>query len=361
MKTKYPEYQQGAVEKMENKLSKHNKEILGEFSKICAITAGEKRVEKIRRMLTQFQDVTELDFDKQTKDSVNSFLVVLNNSNRSIPTKNEIKGYLKKFLIWKYKNLEMVENIKRTNQDFNPEKVNENNLITEEELEKMLRHAINFKEKAFLTLAFESGARPQEIVNLKWSDIKFEEDYADIKFYSGKTKQVRTFPVKKSREFLWYWKENYSFENRTNNDYVFPSRQDKHKPMTTAGLNRILTRLAEKAGINRKIWSYLFRHSRATRLYEELPTPIVEKLMGHKDMYKVYAHISSKKAREEMLNKIYKIEELTPQEKEELTKLRSEVKELVTQFELIQKQRNKEIEDRNKQFAKLEKLYSKKN
>ena len=89
-----------------------------------------------------------------------------------------------------------------------------------------------------------------------------------------------------------------------------------------------------------KYFGYLFRHSRATRLYEELPQQIVEKLMGHKNMAGVYAHISSKKAREEMLNKIYKVQELTPQDKEELLKMKEEIETL-----------NKKIDLQNKMYA----------
>ena len=92
--------------------------------------------------------------------------------------------------------------------------------------------------------------------------------------------------------------------------------------MTTSGLNKMLRKMAKASGIGKDVWNYLLRHTRATRLYEELPQQIVEKLMGHKNMAGVYAHISSKKAREEMLSKIYKIEELSPEEKDEIKNLK---------------------------------------
>lgn len=320
MKATYPQYAQGELEEKEKGLSKKNKEILNKFAEFCSITAGEVKIGKIRRHIVQFCDVIGKDLDKITKDDVNSFLVVLNKSNRSVWTKNEIKVYVKKFLKWFYKDLDLIENIKGdSKRGLDYGKINENNLLTEEEVEKMLRFAENYKEKAFLFLTFESGARPQEIVNLRWQDVKFCDDYADITFYSGKTRQSRTFPVKKASKFLFEWKQNYSFSNVKNDDYIFPSRwREKH--MTTVGLNKILKRISQKAGIERKVWNYLFRHTRATRLYEELPTPIVEKLMGHTNMAKIYAHISSKKAREEMLNKIYKIEGLPVETREELEK-----------------------------------------
>lgn len=327
MKLKYPEYKQGDLQILKKKLSANNKKILDEFAKLCLITASPKKVEKEMRHIVQFYDVTELDLDKQTKESVNNFLGVLNNSNRSTHTKNEIKSYLKKFLKWKYRDLEMIENIK-TECSFNYQKINEGNLVTEADIEKMLRFAGNYKDKAFIFLLYESGARPQEIVNLRWKDVKFEDEYADITFYSGKTGQSRTFPVKKSKQYLWEWKQNFIYDNVKPSDYIFPARTklegekvvNRETPISTTALNKTLRRVAEKAGIDKNFWSYLFRHTRATKLYEELPTPIVEQLMGHQNMYKVYAHISSKKAREELLKKVYNVTELSPDKKSEYEK-----------------------------------------
>lgn len=317
MKTNYPKYKQGKLQQLQKKLSPNNKHILNEFTNLCLITAGEKRVQKIRRHMIQFYDIIGKDFDNLTKEDVNSFLVVLNKSDRSIATKNEIKIYVKKFLMWHYKDLDIIENIKAEKENELDKRINESNLLEEKDIEKMLRFAENFKEKAYLFLVFESGARPQELVNLKWQDIKFCDGYADITLYSNKTRDTRTFPVKKAAKFLNEWKQNYSFPDVKLSDYVFPYR-DRNKPMTTAGLNKILRRMSKKAGLNKDVWTYLFRHTRATKLYEELPQPIVEKLMGHKNMAEIYAHISTKKAREMMLEKIYHIEEISESYKDKI-------------------------------------------
>jgi len=332
MKPDYPRYNQGDTNIIRERLSPKNKEILKDFIKKCSITAGEGKLSKIERDILQFFDITELPLDKQTKESVNSFLIVLNKSDRSVWTKNEVKVYLKQFLKWLYKNEELTENIKTENKKgLDNQKITENNLVTEKDIEKMLRFAENYKEKAYLFLAFESGGRPQELLNLKWKNIIFEDNYADVNLYSNKTEEARTFPVHKAREHLWNWKQNYSYPNVSPNDYVFCSRW-REKPLTSAGVNKFLRRMSERAGLNKDVWGYLFRHTRATRLYEELPQQIVEKLMGHKNMAGIYAHISSKKAREEMLSKIYNIEELTPQDNDKIEKLTEEIQILNNKF-----------------------------
>lgn len=329
MKEEYPNYKLGEIQAVYKLLNKKEKETLADFLKKCSITAGEKKVEKIKRLILQLRDVIQKPLTELTKNDVDSYLVILSQSKKSCWTKDELKVYIKQFLLWYYKDFTLVENFRAEGKKgLNPQKITENNLISEEEVEMMLRYAESFKEKCYLLLSFQTGARPQELLELRWKDCKFEDKYADITLYSGKTKQSRTFPVvDKTMNALWEWKQHYSFPNVKSQDYVFPSRW-RNKSLTTAGANKILRRMATASGLDKDVWNYLFRHSRATKLYEELPQQIVEKLMGHKNMAGIYAHISSKKAREEMLNKIYKIKELTPNHKKEVEELKEQINQL---------------------------------
>lgn len=335
MKSEYPRYKLRELDELGKKIQGKDKEALEGFLKKCSITASQKKVDKIRKLLIQFYDVTEIPLTKQTKESIDSYLVVLNNCDKSYWTKDELKVYIKQFLKWYYKDLDLVENFKASGKkQLNP-KITENNLLTEKDVEKMLRHAESYKEKAYLLVAFQTGARPQELIDMKWKDVRFEDKCADLTLYSTKTKRARTFPVvEKTMDALWEWKQHYSYPDVTNEDYVFPSRW-RDKPITSAGLNKMLRRMAKKAGLQKDVWGYLLRHSKATRLYEELPQQIVEKLMGHKNMAGIYAHISSKKAREELLKKVYHIEELTQTDKKEIRELKNRLEEQDKKLEMV--------------------------
>lgn len=340
MKREYPHYKQGELDKAEKKLSKEDKEVLSNFLKKCSITAGETKVLHIKKLIIQLFDVTQTPLTKQTKETVENYLVLLSKSDKSYWTKDELKTYIKQFLLWYYKDFSLVERFKsETKKGLNPQKVTENNLVSESDVEKMIRFARGYKDKAYLLLAFQTGARPQELLNLKWKDVKFENESADITLFSNKTEQARTFPIVGNvMKALWDWKEHYQYTEVSSKDYVFVSRW-RDKPMTTGGLNKMLRLMAKSSGIGKDVWSYLLRHTRATRLYEELPQQIVEKLMGHKNMAGVYAHISSKKAREEMLNKIYKVKELSPENKQQIELL----KEQIELYKKINLEQNKSI------------------
>lgn len=326
MKTQYPEYSQGELVELKQKIPLSDRVILEKFLQKCSINAGQQKVGKIERIILQVIDVTEKPLDKLAKEDVDNFLILLNRSNRSFWTKNENKVYLKKFLIWHYKSLEMIENIKLDSRRIDDSKINESNLITKEEFERLVRAATSFRDRTLIILEWLTGGRPQEIASSKWKDLKFYEGYAEISLYSKKTSSSRMFPINQEAVIhLKRWKQEYSYPNVRDDDFIFPSPNDRKKPLTSVSINKILRKTAKKAGITRNIWSYLFRHSLATRLYEDLPEKIAEKLMGHRGMSDIYAHISSKKVREEMLKKVYHIEELG---KEEKTKIEKELNDL---------------------------------
>lgn len=342
MKNRFPEYKAykhkpSDMQKIEEKLSLKDKTILKDFLKYCSATAGESKVKKIKRIFIQLYDITELPFSKQNKTSYIHFLALLNSSDYSIPTKNEVKVYIKRFVKWLHKDLNLLEELnpllKKEKYDFNPQRVNENTLITEPEVIKMIKQADTSRDKALIYTLFESGSRPQELLNLKWKDIVFQEGYADLKLYSGKTKATRIFPVKNALPYIIEWKEKSESEP---NDYIFPSTI-KDKPMTSDNVNKILRKLAKASGIHKNIFAYLFRHSRATRLYEELPTPITEQLMGHTDMFHTYSHISNQKARQELLDKIYKQGKLTSEDKKRLEELESRYSNIEKELDLLKR------------------------
>ncbi len=345
MKKTYPKYKRGQLK--EKKILKLNLDIMDKFLKECSMTAKESKLNKIKSILIQIVDITQKDLDKLTREDVVDFVGLLNNSGRTDWTTNEIKVYLKKFLLWQYKDLEMVKGIKQKSKEnaFNDKRINEATLFTEQEVNKLIRSAETLRMKAWILLAFETGARPEEITNLKWKNIAFgDEDITDVTLYSNKTGKTRVFPVKRTSVHLKRWRQEFSYPDVNNEDYVFPSPRNRDKPMHQTSFRDRLKVLAKKAGIEKPVFSYLFRHTRATKLYEELPQQIAEKLLGHKNMAQIYAHISNKKAKRSMLDKIYNIKELSPEKKAELEKKieqqRIEFKNLLKSLVILDKDGN---------------------
>ena len=169
MKIKFPEYKHNKIglsdlQRIESEMSPKDKKILQDFCQYCLTTAGQDKVNKIKSIFLQLIDITELPFSKQNKSSYVHFLALLNSSDYGIPTKNEVKVYLKRFIKWFHKDLDLLEQLtpilKKEKFDFNPNRVNENTMITEEDVIKMIKQADTSRDKALIYTLFESGCRP---------------------------------------------------------------------------------------------------------------------------------------------------------------------------------------------------------
>lgn len=293
-------------------------------------TCSEARINKIKNILVNSKEIIKKDLSKLKKSDVTHFLREINNSDYKEWTKNDYKKVFKAFLKWKYKeqflNWFEEKNLKdgfkcaSKKKAFNKEKINKNTLIKPEELEKLLRSAKSLKWKALLTLLWESAFRPCEIVNLKWSDLKFNDSkgICSVKTISPKTKEMREVPVKDCIVHLKRWREEYEFSNRTEKDFVFPNPQDRNKHLSEAGISVLISRLCKKAKI-RHLYPYIFRHSRIYFIQKRLGSRISSKYAGHSiETSEIYNHLDCDDVEEAMLQKVYVTEELSEEEKRDV-------------------------------------------
>ena len=214
----------------------------------------------------------------------------MNNSTYSEHTKNDYKKVFKRFLKWYYKDLKMVEGDKvkfgfRLASDKkvrNKKKINKNTLVKPKELEKLIRTADSLKWKSIVSLMYEGALRPCEIRILKWVNLDFDDNLnlCRVHIISPKTKDDRYIPVRDCILHLKRWKAEYSFPDRTEEDYIFPSQFDKSKPMGEGVITEMFKRLCIKGKL-RHIFPYLLRHSRLYEIQKSLPEKLSCKFGGH--------------------------------------------------------------------------------
>jgi len=342
MKNTFPKYKQGQIALVKASLKPKDKKILDNFLIYCGITAGEKKLQRIERTIVKIRDVMQVPLDKITLDNLRKFLAVLNRSELMEETKNDIKKILKRFLKEYYKDWNVrfaeLKDIK-TKDGMNHKKLNANTILTRDELERLIRAAETLRYKALIMLMFESAGRPEEIMKLRWSDLDLEK--GEVKLHSSKTGNTRVNPIKESVLHLKRYRQEYPYSNVMAQDYVFPSAKDRKRHQPVSSLGNYFKKFGQKA-INKPVFPYLLRHTRATQLQKVLPPKVYEKFMDHSiETASRYSHLDKDDVREAMLDKIYHIEELTEQEKEEIKTLKREMEKLKTDysvnFKLLQK------------------------
>ena len=319
MKKKYPNY----LNKMhlaERKLTPEDWTILEEYLNLCRLTAGEDKVQQRRRYVIQFRDVAEVPYDKFDKKIVEAIYLLIRNSDREDVGKNEAIKNLKRFINWRFEDMNLTKNLKVINirKGRNTKKINPSTLVTGEEVEALIRACNSLKEKAMVTLFIECGLRPQELLALKWDDIKIDGDVGQLRVYSNKIKETRILPFKTCLIHVLRWKDEYQFPNRRSGDLIFPNPTDRNRKLCRTYLSDLFRRLCKRAGI-RHIFPYLARHTRITQLKKELPVAVCSAYAGHSEKTSAtYTHLAEDDVRQIVLEKIYNVKEPTLEERRKL-------------------------------------------
>lgn len=164
---------------------------------------------------------------------------------------------------------------------------------------------------AMLALMYDSGARVQEIIDLKPSSVRFETPY--IVKLMGKGRKERIVPLHNEQVVLLkaYMQENKLLEPHYNQHPLFFNCWGKK--LTRSGVNYILKTYADTARkvnpalIPERISCHVLRHSKAMHLLQAgVNLVYIRDILGHVSIQttEVYARADSKQKRE-ALEKAY--------------------------------------------------------
>ena len=158
------------------------------------------------------------------------------------------------------------------------------------------------RNKAIIEVLFSCGLRVSELVNLKISNIYFEEEFVRV---IGKGSKERLVPIssKAIKEIrYWFMDRDKMKIKKGEEDYVFLNRRGSH--LTRTMILIMLKRLAADAGIQKTISPHTLRHSFATALLEGgADLRVIQVLLGHESIgtTEIYTHIDTSTLRQEIL------------------------------------------------------------
>jgi len=151
---------------------------------------------------------------------------------------------------------------------------------------------IGERNRAILETLYSCGLRVSELINLKLSDLYFEEGFIKI---TGKGNKQRFVPISDStQKYINIWIEirshiNVSAESK---DTLFLNRRGNK--LTRAMIFTIIKKLAKEINLNKTISPHTFRHSFATHLLENgADLRAIQMMLGHESITttEVYMHV----------------------------------------------------------------------
>ncbi len=164
------------------------------------------------------------------------------------------------------------------------------NILSKEEVNKILNDITNVKHRAILYLVYGSGLRVGEVIKLKIEDIN--KDRMMIKVNQGKGRKDRyTLLSEKALALLKIYYQAYKPK-----DWLFEgAKQDEH--ITERSVQHVFERALKKAGINKKATVHTLRHCFATHLLESgVDIRYIQELLGHASSKttEIYTHVSNR-------------------------------------------------------------------
>lgn len=165
-------------------------------------------------------------------------------------------------------------------------------ILTLLEVAKGTSSPLDYRNVALIELAYGSGLRVSELLQVKVADLHLPMGVVHI---LGKGKKERIVPLGEASivALRSYLTQGRPFLHVENKELVFVNKNGKK--LSRIGFYKILLTLAKKAQIDKDISPHTLRHSYATHLLEGgANLRMVQELLGHEDILTTenYTHIS---------------------------------------------------------------------
>ncbi|NMH86068.1 site-specific tyrosine recombinase XerD [Flavivirga algicola] len=149
------------------------------------------------------------------------------------------------------------------------------------------------RNRAMLETLYGCGLRVSELINLKISDLFFDEGFIKV---TGKGDKQRFVPIiEVTQKYINIYRNeirNHLNIQAGHEDTLFLNRRGKQ--LTRAMIFTIVKRLAEKIGLKKNISPHTFRHSFASHLLKnEADLRSIQLMLGHESITttEIYVHL----------------------------------------------------------------------
>jgi len=274
-----------------NKIHLHN------FIKHLVIRGLSKA--RIIKYLDTLYKVTEWlgkPFDEVKKEDIEDLIHKIELKDYSHWTKRDYKIIIKIFFRWLKGTEEYPDIVRWIKKNHVKKRKLPEELLTPNEIKQLVDAAEHLRDKAFILVLYESGCRIGELLTLKIKNVNFDK-FGCVLLVNGKTGSRRVRLILSAPK-LAQWIENHPRSNDPESPiWVTIGTNSRNTVLNYPSVRTLIAKIRKKAGIKKRVYPHLFRHSRATHLANKLTEAQMKQYFGwvqSSDMASVYVHLSGR-------------------------------------------------------------------
>lgn len=253
------------------------------------------------RELTEPGDLTQRLIDRFTADLYDS-----GNDGRPL-SRDTIHSYVRpvrQFLRWAHREGDLTTAILPQLPRLNRRVID---VLARDEIDKLEACAQTERDKLVIRLLADTGIRSGELCALRVGDVTRQERGHLLKVH-GKGDKERLVPLRPelARRIERFVKGRPAGLSTNHLFYSLRRRADgEYPPITGSGVGQMLDNAADRAGINRRVYPHLLRHSFATEALRRGMNPVqLAQILGHSGLQmidRVYSHLTTTDAYDAMM------------------------------------------------------------
>ncbi len=306
-------------------ISERNKELILGYRDACLLqqTCGKVRLIRTLGALIMHSRLLGKDFDVATREDLQRLVTGMLNRQPaySAETLGTYKAILKRFYTWLVNPIEfgrratappIVSWITTHVRTRDKHRLERHDLLLPQDIQAVLQVTHNPRDQALVSSLWESGGRIAELGNLQQQHVSRATHGFQVDL-TGKTGK-RAILLISSAPMLATWLNNHPFRDDPSAPlWVHYQYTDEPRHIGYHTILKLLKRHFQRAGITKRIYPHLFRHSRATYV---LATGLMTEAQAKAyfgwtpstDMLSTYAHLLASDAN----NAILRENHLTP-------------------------------------------------
>jgi len=148
------------------------------------------------------------------------------------------------------------------------------------------------RDRAIIELLYSAGLRVSELVNIKLSDLNFEDNQVFITGKGDKSR-ISLFGVPAAKILKQYIEVGRAEIAKKSSAYLFINRFGDQ--LSTRSIQRLVKKAGMKANIQQPVYPHLLRHTFATHMLDAgADLNAVKELLGHASLSttQIYTHVS---------------------------------------------------------------------